>query len=386
MDYHRRSGADGPIGLKVNASEIVDIYDGKAWKDSMDDSFLLEPRHLRIGIVTDGVQVFRDNDQYSIWPIAITAYNLPPTKRYLIGPTSILGILPGKNDRDIKMNIQPFIQLIADELKFLNNEGWKVHDAHRGDDFVCKVRLIHVVSDLRGLEKVFDQPPVPSKYACMKCFVQGVRIPQGKTIYPGIARCLSDQSPLRNILLKKPLLEHMYVSPIAASFPLKTKFDYLARANEVPTNLIEQEGKSFTDNRPSFTEAPTKRVCQRDNMELVSNINDAGPSSSTVECGTGERLTRSGKSRMQASSTIDILPVPAVIGEEDDIQQPCDSDSSGDNSDEEVMYADEDANQGKPLNVSLLFTDFCFKPFLYRAGVINGSLSVRSVGTSLCRG
>jgi len=343
MDYHRKSGDEGPNGLKLKPTEVVDIYDGKAWKDAVDESFLLEPRHLRVGIVTDGVQVFRDNDQYSIWPIAITAYNLPPTKRYAIGPTTLLGILPGKNDKNVKMDLQPFIKLIGDELIFLNNDGWEVHDAHKGDSFVCKVRLIHVVSDLRGLEKVFDQPPVPSKFACLKCFVPGVRIPQGKTIYPGIARCLSNHSPLREVLLKKPIAEHMYVSPTAGPFPPKKKEDYIARLNELPIELKEVEDRALSTVVPSQNVAPPKQLSHRDGTTLISNIDEAGPSCEKRACGMGERLQISG------ASTCDLLPVPNLIGEEEDTMPPIAFDRDDDlivDDDEEVLYEDEDANPG----------------------------------------
>jgi len=250
MDYHSRGGSDGPNGHKVSSGEIVDIYDGRAWKSCGDAAFESEPRHVRIGIATDGVQPFRDNDQYSIWPIVVTTYNLPPTMRYLIGPLSLVSILPGKHSKNVKMDIQPVLNLLTDELVFLDKVGWFVNDASRKDSFVCRIRLVHLISDLRGLEKVLDQPPVPAKHACLKCWVTGHRIPGGKTIYPGIVRELNNGSLMKDKLLSRAVVPGKYVSPHAGPFPRKTKSDLEGRLNQMPSLLQEKEDAMLLDTPP----------------------------------------------------------------------------------------------------------------------------------------
>jgi Transposase family tnp2 len=64
---------------------LRDITDGAAYKQAMyDERFRQCPRpyrNLQLGLAFDGVQPFKDDAKYSIWPIALTAFNLPPEDR-----------------------------------------------------------------------------------------------------------------------------------------------------------------------------------------------------------------------------------------------------------------------------------------------------------------
>ena len=55
--------------------------DGKAWKDfdSNFPAFANEPRNVRLGLVVDSFNLFGNMSlSYNMWPVVLTAYNLPP--------------------------------------------------------------------------------------------------------------------------------------------------------------------------------------------------------------------------------------------------------------------------------------------------------------------
>ena len=62
--------------LKRNPSEkeMSHTADGEAWQDFAEDA-----RNLRLGLATDGFNPFSEkNTKYSMWPIFVVPYNLPP--------------------------------------------------------------------------------------------------------------------------------------------------------------------------------------------------------------------------------------------------------------------------------------------------------------------
>lgn len=75
-------------------SRYVDVYDGKAYKriyakDASGnpcpppgfEEFAKDPRNLLLSFVTDGFLPFGDDHKYSVWPLALTIFNLPPWLR-----------------------------------------------------------------------------------------------------------------------------------------------------------------------------------------------------------------------------------------------------------------------------------------------------------------
>ena len=57
------------------------LVDGKEWKefDEKHPDFAQEPRNVRLALATDGFNLFSNISlSYSMWPMVVTAYNLPP--------------------------------------------------------------------------------------------------------------------------------------------------------------------------------------------------------------------------------------------------------------------------------------------------------------------
>jgi hypothetical protein len=246
MTYHNSTRVDD---LKWNEQEIVDVYDGKAYKDIMKDpTFNTDPRNVIIGITTDGVQPYTDDDQYSIWPIVLTFYNLPPYLRYQVGCAPLVGIIVGKHKKETKQDIIPYFKLLCDELDFLQEHGIQIKDSSNNNEtFVCKARILHIISDLRGLEKVLDQPPVPSTYACMKCWVRGDKYKSGKTHYPGAATFVAPTHQLRNSLLKIPISKNLKFNDSVTSFPEKKQEQLKERLTRAPEEVISVEKAMTTE-------------------------------------------------------------------------------------------------------------------------------------------
>lgn len=61
---------------------MEDIYDGKRWKGlSRDGGILAGDFNTAWLLNTDGVQVFKGSNRYSIWPVYMMCMNLPNQMR-----------------------------------------------------------------------------------------------------------------------------------------------------------------------------------------------------------------------------------------------------------------------------------------------------------------
>ena len=99
-----------------------------------------------MGLVVDGFNPFRNMSfSYSIWPVVMTAYNLPSwlcTKE----PYKMLNLLiPSPNDPG--KDIDVFLRPLVDELKELWDEGLVVHDAALKTSFRMWVMLLMTVNN-----------------------------------------------------------------------------------------------------------------------------------------------------------------------------------------------------------------------------------------------
>uniref|UniRef100_A0A251V5A0 Putative transposon, En/Spm-like, Transposase-associated domain protein n=2 Tax=Helianthus annuus TaxID=4232 RepID=A0A251V5A0_HELAN len=122
--------------------------DGMAWKhfDSENPDFAKEIRNVRLGLCTDG---FNPNNShsipYSLWPVFLTIYNLPPWMSMKDSFVQVSLIIPG--GKSPGQNIDVFLRPLIDELKELYGEGIEVYDAYRKENFIMRVILLWTVSD-----------------------------------------------------------------------------------------------------------------------------------------------------------------------------------------------------------------------------------------------
>ncbi|XP_076932154.1 uncharacterized protein LOC143597558 [Bidens hawaiensis] len=122
--------------------------DGKAWKhfDSKNPDFANEIRNVRLGLCTDGFNPNNTNSNpYSLWPVFLTIYNLPPWMCMKDSFVKLCLVIPGRKSPN--QNLDVFLRPLIDELKELYEEGLEVYDAYRKENFTMKAILLWTVSD-----------------------------------------------------------------------------------------------------------------------------------------------------------------------------------------------------------------------------------------------
>lgn len=137
--HHENASNDGQMRHPV---------DSPAWK-TIDDkwpSFSSEPRNVRLAMAVDGFNPFGDlSSTYSVWPVVLVTYNLPPwlcTKRNFCMLTLLI---PGPKQpgNDIDVYLEPLV----DELKELWDQGVWTYDAYSKTSFNMKAILMWVIHD-----------------------------------------------------------------------------------------------------------------------------------------------------------------------------------------------------------------------------------------------
>ena len=120
--------------------------DVEAWRhfDRTFKLFAAEPRNVRLGLCADGFNPYSNAARsYSVWPIVICVYNLPPhlcmTRRFLSS------VITQPNNSKNKINV--FLQPLIGELKTLWNEGVDTYDIHAKQTFKMKATLMGTVND-----------------------------------------------------------------------------------------------------------------------------------------------------------------------------------------------------------------------------------------------
>ncbi|KAA0063907.1 transposase [Cucumis melo var. makuwa] len=114
--------------------------------DHLWPDFGSEPRNLRLGLSTDGINAYGDlSTKYSCWPVIATIYNLPPwlcmRRKYLMLTMLISG--PKQPGYDINVYLAPLI----DDLKLMWEEGVQCFDAHRNERFTLRAVLLWTIND-----------------------------------------------------------------------------------------------------------------------------------------------------------------------------------------------------------------------------------------------
>ncbi|XP_057756273.1 uncharacterized protein LOC130975498 [Arachis stenosperma] len=125
--------------------------DAEAWKkfDAKYTNFSADPRNVRLALASDGFNPFGNmSTKYSIWPVILIPYNLPPW--ICMKQTSFIlsTLIPGPKmpGNDIDVYLQPLI----DELKQLW-DGIETYDAKEGNTFKMCAALMWTISDFPGL-------------------------------------------------------------------------------------------------------------------------------------------------------------------------------------------------------------------------------------------
>ncbi|KAL4030182.1 hypothetical protein IC575_008418 [Cucumis melo] len=122
--------------------------DTPSWRliDHMWPTFGSEPRNLRLGLSTDGINPFGDlSSNYSCWPVITTIYNLPlwlcMRRKHLMLTMLILG------SKQPGYDINTYLAPLIDDLKILWEEGVRCFDAYKEEYFTLRAVLLWTIND-----------------------------------------------------------------------------------------------------------------------------------------------------------------------------------------------------------------------------------------------
>ncbi|XP_034202728.1 uncharacterized protein LOC117617460 [Prunus dulcis] len=126
--------------------------DSEAWKsfNQIHESFGMEPRNVRLGLAKDGFNPFGNmNLHYSIWPVLIYPYNLPPWMCMKEPYVFMTLLIPGPKGpcHDIDVYMRPLI----DELRTLWEIGVETYDIYEPPQKVIRINTILADSKESGL-------------------------------------------------------------------------------------------------------------------------------------------------------------------------------------------------------------------------------------------
>ena len=126
--------------------------DGDAWKafDGEFPDFASDPRNVRLELASDGFNPFGSfNQHYSVWPVVLIPYNLPPWLCMKSTSFILSTIVPGPTSpgNDIDVYLQPLLQ----ELNELWSDGVETFDAESKTLFRLRAAVMWTVTDFPGL-------------------------------------------------------------------------------------------------------------------------------------------------------------------------------------------------------------------------------------------
>ncbi|XP_041026970.1 uncharacterized protein LOC121267174 [Juglans microcarpa x Juglans regia] len=161
----RKDSADKQAYSKCNESRWVTTRGKrgtfpKSW-------FAEDARNVRLGLASDGFNPFNNMSKpYSIWPVILVPYNLPPwlcmKERYLMLSLLIPGPKGPRNDIDV------YLQPLVNELKVLWNNGVHTYDASKSEHFRLHATLLWTINDFPAYANLSGWS-TKGKMACPLC-------------------------------------------------------------------------------------------------------------------------------------------------------------------------------------------------------------------------
>jgi len=131
--------------------------DGKEWEDFDNcwPDFAEDARNLRLGLATDGFNPFSNmSSSYSMWPVFVIPYNLPPWACMDESNFMMALLIPGPRSPGKALDV--FLQPLVEELL----ELWKgvdTLDAITGKDFKLRAAVLWCIHDYPALSTLSGQ-------------------------------------------------------------------------------------------------------------------------------------------------------------------------------------------------------------------------------------
>nr|XP_043639223.1 uncharacterized protein LOC122610292 [Erigeron canadensis] len=122
--------------------------DGMAWKhfDKLFPDFANDPRNVRLGLASDGFNPFGAMSlSYSMWPVVMIPYNMPPWKSMVDASFMLTLLIPGRDSPG--KHIDVFLRPLIDELKLLWDKGVETYDCESKQTFNMRAALLWTIND-----------------------------------------------------------------------------------------------------------------------------------------------------------------------------------------------------------------------------------------------
>ncbi|KAK7279834.1 hypothetical protein RJT34_24892 [Clitoria ternatea] len=192
--------------------------DSLQWKkiDQLFPTFGKEPRNLRLGLATDGMNPYSSlSSIHSPWPVLLVVYNLSPQlcmkRKYIMLSMMISG--PKQPGNDIDVYLRPLIE----DLTMLWEEGIDVFDAYSCEYFKLRAIIFCTINDfpaygnLAGYSvKGHKACPICEEGTCYHQMYHGK-----KTVYLGHRRFLRHDHPYRKLKKAFHGSQENVIAPVA---------------------------------------------------------------------------------------------------------------------------------------------------------------------------
>jgi hypothetical protein len=148
--------------------EMSHPADGEAWQhfDRVYPDFAKDARNLRLGLATDGFNPFSEqNSRYSMWPILVVPYNLPPWLCMQESNFMMALLIPGPKSpgKDFDIFLEPLIEDLLDLWK-----GVPAYDANTRKIFRLRAAVMWCIHDYPALSTLSGRT-TKGYFACTHC-------------------------------------------------------------------------------------------------------------------------------------------------------------------------------------------------------------------------
>jgi len=153
----------------VNDGKMCHPADSKTWKhlDRKYKWFADEARNIRLGLASDGFNPFgMQNITYTIWPVILIPYNLPPWLFEKQPYWMMSMLIPGPKSPG--MNIDVYLRPLIDELKDLWEKGVDTWDDKVKKNFKLHAILLWTNNDFPAYA-ILSGWSTKDKFACPYC-------------------------------------------------------------------------------------------------------------------------------------------------------------------------------------------------------------------------
>ncbi|XP_070029792.1 uncharacterized protein [Nicotiana sylvestris] len=156
------------------------------------------PRNVRLGLASDGFNPFGSmSNAYSMWPLVLIPYNLPPWICMKQSNILLSLLIPGPKSPG--MDIDVYLQPLIDDLKTLWESGVETYDAFKKQNFHLRATLLWTINDFPAYGMLSGWS-TKGKLACPVCHVHtcSIYLKHGrKHCYMGHRRFLEINHPYR---------------------------------------------------------------------------------------------------------------------------------------------------------------------------------------------